>query len=113
MSLICKNEASDGFYFLLLERKLVKENNRRQSLGEALLKAAIQKCRTRNIRGISLLVDLERTAAMNLYKKLGSKVHTLIQDYYSQDQNAYRMYIDFVQISKFKLIKFINSVLII
>ena len=73
----------------------MKENNRRQGLGEALLKAAIEKCRTRNIQRISLHVDPERIAAMNLYKKLGFKVDALVEGYYSENRNAYRMYIDF------------------
>lgn len=73
----------------------VKENNRRQGLGEALLKAAMEKCRTRNIQRISLHVDPERKAAINLYKKLGFQVDALIQAYYSHDRNAYRMYIEF------------------
>ncbi|KAA8525038.1 hypothetical protein F0562_011468 [Nyssa sinensis] len=73
----------------------VKENYRRQGLGEALLKAAIQKCRTRNVHRISLHVDPLRTPAMNLYKKFGFQVDNLIEGYYSSDRNAYRMYMDF------------------
>ncbi|KAA8524433.1 hypothetical protein F0562_010843 [Nyssa sinensis] len=73
----------------------VKENYRRQGLGEALLKAAIQKCRTRNVHRISLHVDPLRTPAMNLYKKFGFQVDNLIEGYYSSDRNAFRMYMDF------------------
>ncbi|KAI5660830.1 hypothetical protein M9H77_20153 [Catharanthus roseus] len=75
----------------------VKENYRRQGIGEELLKAAIDKCRRRKIQRVSLHVDPERTAAMNLYKKLGFRVDALIEGYYSQNRNAYRMYIDFSQ----------------
>ncbi|KAK9285241.1 hypothetical protein L1049_024430 [Liquidambar formosana] len=73
----------------------VKENYRRQGHGEVLLKAAIQKCRIRNVHRISLHVDPSRTPATNLYKKLGFQVDDLIQGYYSPDRNAYRMYLDF------------------
>ncbi|XP_027172364.1 N-alpha-acetyltransferase 11 [Coffea eugenioides] len=73
----------------------VKENHRGRGLGEALLEEAIHKCRTRKIQRVSLHVDPERTAAMNLYKKLGFKVDTLVEGYYSPDRNAYRMYLDF------------------
>ncbi|KAL0320314.1 UNVERIFIED_CONTAM: hypothetical protein Sradi_5292900 [Sesamum radiatum] len=73
----------------------VKENYRGQGLGEALLKAAIQKCKTRNIHRISLHVDPSRIAAMNLYKKLGFQVDSLVECYYSSDRNAYRMFLDF------------------
>ncbi|PIN06270.1 N-acetyltransferase [Handroanthus impetiginosus] len=73
----------------------VKENYRRQGQGEALLKAAIEKCKSRNIHRISLHVDPTRIAAMNLYKKLGFQVDTLVERYYSSDRNAYRMYLDF------------------
>nr|CAN83475.1 hypothetical protein VITISV_004799 [Vitis vinifera] len=73
----------------------VKENYRRQGHGEALLEAAIQKCKTRNICRISLHVDPSRTPAMSLYKKHGFQVDNLIKSYYSSDRDAYRMYLDF------------------
>ncbi|KAH0735923.1 hypothetical protein KY285_011630 [Solanum tuberosum] len=34
-------------------------------------------------------------AAIQLYKKLGFQVDTLVEGYYSSDRNAYRMYLDF------------------
>ncbi|KAB1210001.1 hypothetical protein CJ030_MR6G023550 [Morella rubra] len=58
----------------------VKETCRRQGHGEALLKAAIQKCRTRSVHRISLHIDPSRTGALNLYKKLGFQVDNLIED---------------------------------
>ncbi|XP_041002380.1 N-alpha-acetyltransferase 11 [Juglans microcarpa x Juglans regia] len=73
----------------------VKENCRRQGHGEALLKAAIKKCRTRNVHRISLHVDPLRNPAISLYKKFGFQVDNLIEGYYSSDRNAYRMYLDF------------------
>ncbi|XP_006350051.1 N-alpha-acetyltransferase 30-like isoform X2 [Solanum tuberosum] len=79
----------------LLYTQLVKENYRGQGHGEKLLEAAVQKCRTRNVHRISLHVDPTRTAAMQLYKKLGFQVDTLVEGYYSSDRNAYRMYLDF------------------
>lgn len=78
-----------------LKQRAVKENCRRQGHGEALLKAAIERCRTRNIQRIGLHVDPLRTAAMNLYKKLGFHVDSLIEGYYSADRDAYRMYLEF------------------
>ncbi|TXG55175.1 hypothetical protein EZV62_020431 [Acer yangbiense] len=73
----------------------VKESDRRQGHGEALLKGAIEKCRTRKVQRIFLHVDPTRSAAMNLYKKFGFQVDDLIQGYYSLDRPAYRMYLDF------------------
>ncbi|KAF5745965.1 hypothetical protein HS088_TW06G00130 [Tripterygium wilfordii] len=73
----------------------VKESCRRQGHGEALLKMAISKCRTRNLQRIMLHVDPLRTPALSLYKKLGFKVDNLIESYYSADRNAYRMYLEF------------------
>ncbi|XP_020235508.1 uncharacterized protein LOC109815258 [Cajanus cajan] len=73
----------------------VKEQWRRQGHGEALLRAAIQKCRTRKVSRIMLHVDPLRTPAVSLYKKHGFKVDTLIEGYYSSDRDAYRMYLDF------------------
>ena len=82
-------------FSLMQIQKSVKENYRRQGHGEALLEAAIQKCKTRNICRISLHVDPSRTPAMSLYKKHGFQVANLIKSYYSSDRDAYRMYLDF------------------
>ncbi|CAL9213582.1 unnamed protein product [Arabidopsis halleri] len=73
----------------------VKENRRRQGHGEALLRAAIDKCRSRKVQRVSLHVDPTRTSAVNLYKKLGFQVDCLVKGYYSADRDAYRMYLDF------------------
>ncbi|KFK42712.1 hypothetical protein AALP_AA1G030100 [Arabis alpina] len=73
----------------------VKENCRRQGHGEALFKAAIEKCRSRKVQRVSLHVDPTRTAAVNLYKKHGFQVDCLVTSYYSADRDAYRMYLDF------------------
>ncbi|CAA0161368.1 GNAT domain [Arabidopsis suecica] len=73
----------------------VKENCRRQGHGEALLRAAIDKCRSRKVQRVSLHVDPTRTSAVNLYKKLGFQVDCLVKSYYSADRDAYRMYLDF------------------
>ncbi|KAL9432012.1 hypothetical protein AB3S75_027093 [Citrus x aurantiifolia] len=54
----------------------VKENYRGQGRGEALLEAAIKKCRTRTVLRIRLHVDPLRTPAVNLYKKFGFQVDT-------------------------------------
>ncbi|XP_010242944.1 PREDICTED: uncharacterized protein LOC104587160 [Nelumbo nucifera] len=73
----------------------VKEKFRRQGHGEALLKAAIQRCRSRKIQRVCLHVDPTRTAAVGLYRKLGFQIDKLVECYYSSDRNAYRMYLDF------------------
>ncbi|ONK73708.1 uncharacterized protein A4U43_C04F34440 [Asparagus officinalis] len=73
----------------------VKENHRKHGYGEALLRAAIQKCRTRKIQRVCLHVDPTRTPAVSLYNKLGFQVDELIECYYSSDRSAYRMYLDF------------------
>ncbi|CAA6673380.1 unnamed protein product [Spirodela intermedia] len=73
----------------------VKESWRRQGQGEALLKAAIEKCRAKKIHCVSLHVDPARTAALSLYQKLGFRIDVLIEGYYSSERHAYRMYLDF------------------
>ncbi|KAF7805923.1 putative ribosomal-protein-alanine acetyltransferase isoform X2 [Senna tora] len=79
----------------LITKLAVKEEWRRQGHGEALLKAAIEKCRTRKVSRILLHVDPTRTPALTLYTKQGFQVDTLVEAYYSSDRNAYRMYLDF------------------
>ncbi|GMG98584.1 hypothetical protein Nepgr_000424 [Nepenthes gracilis] len=73
----------------------VKEKYRRLGYGEALLRAAIGKCRARSIHRISLHVDPSRTPAVNLYRKLGFRIDSLIERYYSSNRDAYRMYLEF------------------
>ena len=73
----------------------VRECCRRQGYGEALLKAAIAKCRARPICRVTLHVDPTRDAAMNLYKKVGFKLDTVVTSYYAPHRDAHRMFIDF------------------
>ncbi|KAH9309227.1 hypothetical protein KI387_037138, partial [Taxus chinensis] len=54
-----------------INKLAVREEYRRQGHGEALLMAAVEKCKTRNVQSISLHVDPIRTAAVSLYQKLG------------------------------------------
>ncbi|KAM7492256.1 hypothetical protein LguiA_035177 [Lonicera macranthoides] len=82
--------------FASITKLAVKESYRRQGIGEALLKASIEKCRGRNVHRVSLHVDPSRISAVNLYKKLGFQVDNLIEGYYALDRNAYRMYFDFL-----------------
>ncbi|KAA0062077.1 putative ribosomal-protein-alanine acetyltransferase [Cucumis melo var. makuwa] len=86
---------NSGLFFLDLHGEVVVKKCRRQGHGETLLKAAIEKCRTRNIQRIGLHVDPSMTAAMNLYKKLGFQVDSSIEGYYPGDRDAYRMYLEF------------------
>ncbi|KAI3744991.1 hypothetical protein L1987_58090 [Smallanthus sonchifolius] len=79
----------------VITKLAVKEKYRRQGHGEALMKAAIAKCRSKRINRISLHVDPLRSSAVNLYKKLGFQTDTLVRAYYSSDRDAYRMFIDF------------------
>lgn len=77
------------------EINTMRDNYRKQGHGEALLKAAIEKCRSRKVHRISLNVDPLRTPAMSLYKKLGFQVEDLIEGYYSPGRDAYKMYLEF------------------
>ncbi|KAJ4976021.1 hypothetical protein NE237_001127 [Protea cynaroides] len=81
--------------FASITKLAVKENCRRQGHGETLMKAAIEKCRTRKIQRLMLHVDPSRTAALALYRKLGFEIDKLIECYYSSDRHAYRMYLEF------------------
>ncbi|KAG9441030.1 hypothetical protein H6P81_016884 [Aristolochia fimbriata] len=73
----------------------VNENHRRQGHGEALLRAAIEKCRGRKIQRICLHVDPSRGSAVSLYQKLGFQKDKLVECYYSENRHAYRMFLDF------------------
>lgn len=92
---MCFNQLVLILFYCFVNHISVKEKYRRQGHGEALLSAAIEKCRARNVHRISLHVDPSRSAALNLYKKFGFQVDSLVERYYSSDRNAYRMYLDF------------------
>ncbi|XP_057527862.1 uncharacterized protein LOC130806702 [Amaranthus tricolor] len=79
----------------VITKLAVKEKYRRQGYGEAMLRKAMLKCQSRNILRLSLHVDPLRTPAVNLYKKFGFKIDSLVAKYYSADRDAYRMYLDF------------------
>ncbi|XP_020093565.1 uncharacterized protein LOC109713787 isoform X1 [Ananas comosus] len=73
----------------------VKENYRRKGYGEALLKAAVEKCRKRRVHRICLHVDPTRSPAVSLYTKIGFRIDCSVKSYYSSERDAYRMYMDF------------------
>ncbi|KAD4981774.1 hypothetical protein E3N88_18445 [Mikania micrantha] len=62
------------------------EKYRRQGHGEALMKAAIEKCKSKRINRVSLHVDPLRNSAVNLYKKLGFQIDTLLS-FTKDDEN--------------------------
>ncbi|PUZ38424.1 hypothetical protein GQ55_9G195500 [Panicum hallii var. hallii] len=72
----------------------VKESCRRQGHGEALLAAAVERCRRRRVQRVSLHVDPARTAAVALYRKAGFQVDATVVGYYAPQRDAYRMYMD-------------------
>ncbi|OEL35310.1 hypothetical protein BAE44_0003675 [Dichanthelium oligosanthes] len=72
----------------------VKESCRRQGHGEALLAAAVERCRRRKVQRVSLHVDPARTAAVALYRKAGFLVDATVVGYYAPQRDAYRMYMD-------------------
>lgn len=72
----------------------VKEHCRRQGHGEALLAAAVERCRRRKVQRLSLHVDPTRTPAVALYRKAGFEVDTTVEGYYAPRRDAYRMYMD-------------------
>ncbi|CAM0956598.1 unnamed protein product [Alopecurus aequalis] len=77
-----------------ISKLAVKESCRRQGLGEALLQAAVERCRRKRVQRVSLHVDPARTAAVALYRKAGFQVDATVEGYYSPQRNAYRMYMD-------------------
>lgn len=53
----------------------VAEQYRRRGLGRTMMKELIDHARSNDIHSIYLSVDYDNTAAMDLYKKLGFKLH--------------------------------------
>ncbi|CAN6304684.1 unnamed protein product [Urochloa humidicola] len=72
----------------------VRENSRRQGLGEALLRAAVERCRRGKVQRVILHVDPARMAAVALYLKAGFQVDATVEGYYAPGRDAHRMYMD-------------------
>ncbi|RLN19195.1 putative ribosomal-protein-alanine acetyltransferase [Panicum miliaceum] len=72
----------------------VRESCRRQGDGEALLRAAVERCRGRRVQRVILHVDPARTAAVALYRKAGFQVDATVEGYYAPQRDAYRMFMD-------------------
>jgi ribosomal protein S18 acetylase RimI-like enzyme len=67
---------------------------RRQGYASALLDAAIEKLKVRRVGSIALHVDPSRTAAAELYKKLGCVVESHHESYYAPGRHAVRMVLE-------------------
>jgi ribosomal protein S18 acetylase RimI-like enzyme len=67
---------------------------RRQGYASALLDAAVEKLRFRRVGSVALHVDPSRTAAAELYKKLGFVVESYHESYYAPGRHAIRMVLE-------------------
>lgn len=62
--------------------------------GEALLRAAVERCRGRRVQRVILHVDPARAAAVALYRKAGFQVDATIEGFYAPQRDAYRKFMD-------------------
>uniref|UniRef100_A0A0D9XL60 N-acetyltransferase domain-containing protein n=1 Tax=Leersia perrieri TaxID=77586 RepID=A0A0D9XL60_9ORYZ len=67
----------------------VRESRRRQGHGEALLMAAVESCRRRRVQRVILHVDPARSAAVELYRKVGFQIDATVFGYYAPHRDAY------------------------
>ncbi|KAF8672442.1 hypothetical protein HU200_049653 [Digitaria exilis] len=72
----------------------VRESCRRQGHGDALLRAAVERCRGRRVQRVILHVDPARAAAVALYRKAGFQVDATIEGFYAPQRDAYRKFMD-------------------
>lgn len=76
----------------------VRESCRRQGYGEALVKAVVEKARSKRVLCVNLHVDPLRAPALNLYRKLGFEIDALVHSYYAPNRDAYRMVLTFASV---------------
>ncbi|MEM0351210.1 MAG: ribosomal protein S18-alanine N-acetyltransferase [Archaeoglobaceae archaeon] len=69
----------------------VRKDFRGRGIGEALLRKAIERLRSRGKTRITLEVRVSNKPAQELYKKLGFKIMDTIPSYYSDGEDAYYM----------------------
>ncbi|CAI2163461.1 15411_t:CDS:2 [Funneliformis geosporum] len=88
-----KEEVSKKTNTLLIvyhETDEIKER-KRIGLGEKLLKSALEKMNVPKRSKADLHVDIEREAAINLYKKIGFKAIKRVVNYYEFGRDAWLM----------------------
>lgn len=83
-------------YFVLDEASLnniaVREQYRRQGVGQLLLQTAFQHCRKNGVASFTLEVRQSNTAAISLYGKMGFRKTGERKGFYSQpDEDAFLM----------------------
>ena len=69
----------------------VKKEYRRKGIGSILLDSAINRSRERGKLRVVLEVRISNTIAINLYKKRGFEIVSLIPCYYNDGEDAYFM----------------------
>ena len=66
----------------------VHPNHRRQGIGEALLKEAIQSLKKRDVKQVLLDVSIHNAPALNMYEKMGFEVIHVRANYYPNGDDA-------------------------
>jgi ribosomal protein S18 acetylase RimI-like enzyme len=69
----------------------ISEKYRRQKLGSNLIKYFIREMIQLNIKHIELEVRVDNKQAINFYRKNGFKITEIIQKFYQNGEDAYRM----------------------
>lgn len=71
----------------------VESGHRRKGIASNLLKELLRNASSNNISGITLEVNANNTAAVNLYKKLGFKTSGIRKKYYDNTDDALIMWL--------------------
>jgi ribosomal-protein-alanine N-acetyltransferase len=69
----------------------VKKEWRRKGIGKELMEKLIENFKKERVKIIFLHVREENREAINFYQKLGFKIVELVENYYSNGENAYLM----------------------
>ncbi len=77
----------------------VKPELRRRGIATRLLQALETEFKLRGVTFTMLEVDVENTAALNLYQKFGYKTQKLLKNYYGKNRNGIKMTKNLVQYS--------------
>lgn len=63
-------------------------------IGQQLLEHIIEYAKLQDFKKITLEVNVNNNPAINLYKKYGFTINGIIEKYYHDGSNAYRMFLD-------------------
>lgn len=69
----------------------IKEKNRRQGIGSALLAEYLKRISNKKVKTVELEVRIDNKKAIKFYQKYGFKIKAKLKEFYQNGEDAYTM----------------------